>query len=491
MLALPLLAGQAATAGEVAWILGRSAAVIVLVVAGARVVFPWVTARMVATGSRELFTLTTVLAAVGTALVFGHFGLSLALGAFLAGMVVSESEYVGRMVDDITPLRDLFNSLFFVSIGMLVEPRLWLERPLPSLGLAVAVLGLKLLVAAGVALPLVPSRTAALAVGLGLAQVGEFSLVVAAEALRLGLLDPRQHELLLAVAVPTLVLTPFVLRAGSTLVQRRAATSAPVQALDLTGHVVIVGYGINGRNVARAMGLLGVPHVVVDLNPHTIHEVRQAGGHALEGDARRPDVLRAAGIEHSRALVAAVADAATTRAVVAEARGLNAEATIIARTRFLQEVEALHELGADQVIPEELETSLELMARVLRLYGAPPFVVAREKEALRRERYGLLLGDRDDEHPALATLCRVPGVVRATLDPGSPAVGRTLAGLELRRRTGATVVAVDRLGELQMSPPPDLCLKTGDGLVLIGDATALEAASELLGVPVAESPSTA
>jgi CPA2 family monovalent cation:H+ antiporter-2 len=483
MLALPLLAGHAATPGELAWLLGRSVAVMVLTVVGARFVFPWVTARIVASGSRELFTLTTFLAAVGTALVFGYFGLSMALGAFLAGMVVSESEHVGRMIDEITPLRDLFNSLFFVSMGMLVEPRLWLERPLLSLGLVAAIVAGKALLAGGVAWPLLRSGlAAAAAVGLGLAQIGEFSMVVAAEALRLELLGPAQHQLFLAVAVPTLVLTPFVMRAGCTAVRRRGAVTALPETMSLSDHVIIVGFGINGRNVARALGLLEVPHVIVDLNPYSVAEIRSGGGNALEGDARQPEVLQAVAIEQARGLVAAVADAASTRDVVATARALNPSAMIIARTRFLQEVEALHELGADEVIPEEFETSLELTGRVLQLYGAPQHVVEREKAVLRGEGYQLLRRSDLKPRQTLATLCQLPGVTSLMVPPGSPASGQTLRKIDLRRRTGATVLAVERDGELQINPSSNLTIEEGDRLVTFADGQAVTAMEAILAV---------
>jgi CPA2 family monovalent cation:H+ antiporter-2 len=481
MLALPLLAGHAATPGGLAWLLGRSVAVMVLTVVGARFIFPWVTARIVASGSRELFTLTTFLVAVGTALVFGYFGLSMALGAFLAGMVVSESEHVGRMIDDITPLRDLFNSLFFVSMGMLVEPRLWLERPLLSLGLVAAIVAGKAILAGGVAWPLLRSgMAAAAAVGLGLAQIGEFSMVVAAEALRLELLGPAQHELFLAVAVPTLVLTPFVMRAGCSAVRRRGTVPALPETMSLNDHVIIVGFGINGRNVARALTLLEVPHVVVDLNPYTVDEIRSVGGIALEGDARQPEVLQAVAIERARGLVAAVADAASTRDLVVTARSLNPNAMIIARTRFLQEVEPLRELGANEVIPEEFETSLELTGRVLHLYGAPQHVIEREKTVLRDEGYGLLRRPGDEAHPTLSSLCQLPGVTMVMVSPGSPAAGQTLREIDLRQRTGATVLAVERRGELQMNPSANLKIEAGDGLVTFADGQALTAMESIL-----------
>ncbi len=480
MLALPLLTGHATSALGVVWLLGRALAVVVLTMVGAQVLFPWVTARIVATGSRELFTLTTVLAAVGTALLFGYFGLSMALGAFLAGMVVSESEYVGRMIEGITPLRDVFNSLFFVSIGMLVQPRLWFEQPLLTIGLLVGVVAVKTLLTGAVALPLLRNPIAALTVGLGLAQVGELSIVVAVEASRLDLLAPAESDLFLAVMVPTLVATPYLMRLGSRLSRRSKIGVTAPKPVALSNHVVIVGYGINGRNVARALRLLDMPHLVIDLNPYSVAELLSSGTHALEGDARHSEVLVAAGFDRARGLVAAIADAASTREIVRTAQALNPEAVIFARTRFLREVGPLTALGADEVIPEEFETSLELAGRVLALYGAPPYLVEQEKAALRDEGYGLLRTGDEAPHPKLATLCRLPGLVRLVVEAESAAAGRTLRELDLRSTTRASVVAIERGRDLVSNPKADYRLKPGDVLISLADGDAFAALQELL-----------
>ncbi len=482
MLSLPLLAGRGGDSFEIAWFLLRSAGIIALTVVGARVLFPSLAARVVAAGNRELFTLTTVLVAVGTALVFGHFGLSAALGAFLAGMVVSESKYVSRMVDEITPLRDVFNSLFFVSLGMLVEPGLWLAHPVVSLGLVVVIVAGKAALAGIAVWPVVRNVKIAAAAGLGLAQIGEFSLVVAAEAGRLGLVDASAGELFLAIAVPTMILTP-----GLTALAHRLAGRAGCDApeVDLRDHLVIVGFGVNGRNVHQALASLGVPHVLVDLNPHTVRELQEAGEHAVYGNAEQDAVLRAAGVERARGVIIAIPDAASTREVVAASRRLAPEATIVARTRYVQEVEPLEVLGADQVIPEEFETSLELVGRVLEMYGAPPSMILDQKTALRRRHYGVLRSSDEVEisAPDFNELRHLVRLAEVEIAPGAPAAGKTLRELDLRRATGATVLAIRRGPEVRSNPLAETTLAPGDRLVIMADGECEARARELLRAP--------
>ncbi|MCU0304228.1 MAG: cation:proton antiporter [Thermoanaerobaculales bacterium] len=480
MLSLPLLAGHGGDPRQIVWFLARAIGVIVLTVVGARVLFPALAERVVAAGSRELFTLTTVLVAVGTAMVFGHFGLSVALGAFLAGMVVSESRYVSRMVDEITPLRDVFNSLFFVSLGMLVDPQVWLARPALSAGLiALVVLG-KAALAAVSTWPSVRDLRVAAAVGLGLAQIGEFSLVVAAEAGRLGLIAGSAYELFLAIAVPTMLLTP-----GLTFLAHRIAARAVGIAADvgLADHMVIVGYGVNGRNVHQALSAIGVPHAIVDLNPHTVTELREAGENAVFGNAEEEAVLRAAAVGRARGVIVAIPDAASTRQVVAAARRLAPGATVIARTRYVQEVEALEALGADQVIPEEFETSLELTGRVLEMYGAPSSAILEHKSALRRRHYGALRAAHRAERsdPALEELRDHLHLTEIEIADGAAAVGRSLRELAVRRATGATVLAVRRSAGVEANPSPDTVLGAGDRVVIMTDAACEDRVRRLLG----------
>jgi CPA2 family monovalent cation:H+ antiporter-2 len=488
MLALPLLAGRGGSARDVAFIAAESVAVIAGVIVAARFVVPWLCERIVATRSRELFTLSIVLIALGTAVLLGEFGVSMALGAFIAGMVISESEYVAQIVADITPMRDVFNSLFFVSIGMLLDLDLWLARPGLVAGLVAIVIVGKALIAALAVLPAVRSLGTAAASGMALAQIGELAVVVSVEGARLGLGSDTASGLFLAVTVPTMVATPFVLRAAGPLarwIEARRPGPAPSVEGDhdavLEDHVIVVGFGVNGRNVTRALAALEVPHVVVDLNAAAVREVTDGGGRGVYGDATRDAVLAAAGVGRARALIAALPDAAATRQVVAAARRLAPELTILARTRYVLEVEPLERLGTDQVIPEEFETSIELTARVLRLYGASEAMVKRERAALRAAHYGALRGtEAEDGAPTLEALRMAADLGRIEVEAGCRADRCSLRSLGVRQHTGATVVAIDRDGTLQPNPSPDLELQAGDVLLVYGTGDQLAAVRELV-----------
>jgi CPA2 family monovalent cation:H+ antiporter-2 len=498
MLALPLLAGQAGSARDVAFIAAESVAFVAGLIVAARFVVPWLFARIVATRSRELFTLSIVLIALGTAVLLGEFGVSMALGAFIAGMVISESEYVAQIVADMTPLRDVFNSLFFVSIGMLLDLDVWIARPGLVAGLVAAAIVGKALIAALAVLPAVRSLGTAVASGMALAQVGELAVVVAVEASRLGLGSDTASAMFLAVTVPTMIATPFVLRAAGPLARWiEVRRPGPIPAVDgdddrtLDDHVVVIGYGVNGRNVTRALAALEVPHVVVDLNAPAIREVTDGGGRGVYGDATRDAVLKAACVGRARAVIAAVPDAAATRQVVSAARRLAPEVTILARTRYVREVEPLEALGADQVIPEEFETSIELTSRVLRLYGASEAMVHRERQALRATHYGALRGAGPDEDvPTLEALRAAADIARIEVRGGCRADRCSLRSLGVREHTGATVVALDRDGVVRPNPSPDLRLRAGDVLVVYGTGDQFAAVRELASTPAADETSS-
>ncbi len=503
MLALPLLGGaRGATWERAALTVLASLAMVAAIVACARVLFPRFLGLVVRARSRELFTLSTLLVVLGTAWLGSRAGVSLALGAFLAGLVVADSEYAQQMLAEMVPLRDAFGSLFFVSVGMLLDPSLWWREPLATAGLGAAVvLGKAVIVGlAALAFGLGP-RVAVLA-GLGLAQIGEFSFILARAGAGHGLIGGEVYQRFLAVSVLTMVLTPFAallaarlapltdrigwLRAlavrGDRSDRLGGGRAGEAVAAAATDHVVVVGYGLNGRNVARVLRRLGVACVVLELNPVNVRAARADGETALYGDATSRDVLARAGIARARVLVVAIADAPSARQVVAVARVAAPRLKILVRTRYLGEVEPLYRIGADEVVPEEFETSLELAGAAMAAYGAPSRVVEREMARIRGERYDLLAAGGRAVRPQapLASLLGAADLAEVTVPAGGPADGVTLRALDLRGQAGASVVAVEREGAVTGNPAPDHRLGAGDVVYLWGQPEQIAAARSLL-----------
>jgi CPA2 family monovalent cation:H+ antiporter-2 len=476
---LPLLGGGDGEWGALARASGAAAAVLVVVVIGARFVFPWLAERAVRTRSQELFTLLTTVAVFGTALLVAEFGLSMALGAFIAGMVVSDSPYSQQIVSEMSPLRDAFNSLFFVSIGMLATPRIWFAEPLPFLALCLGIIVLKAFVVAPVALALLRNPWRALIAAVGLAHVGEFSFVVAQEAAELGLLTPDTHGQLIGAAVPTLIVAPLLIAAAGALERRRARrrpdAAEPAGEPVADSHVVLVGYGVGGRRVAEILDRLQVRFVLVELNAETVYRLRGEGLKVVYGDASREAVLRKAGVERAQALVVTVPDPAGARQIVARARALAPRLTIVVRTRYMLEVEELHRLGADEVVVEEWESALELASRVLGAVGAPTGAPSGDRSGAMTPPQG------DLSHAALRTLVSGTGYAHLSIPPDGAGHGQSLRDLDLRRRTGATIVGVLRGRTLVRHPAPDFELMADDELIVSGEPRDVEEVRTIVG----------
>jgi len=496
MLVLPFLAGRAGGGAlGLAIALGKAALVVVGVAVVARMVVPRALAAVLRTRSRELFLIAVILLGTLTALGTAIAGASLALGAFLAGLVISESDYAHQAMAELVPFRDIFLSLFFVAVGMLVDLSFVRAHPLVTLGgVGVVMVGKSLMAAAGPVLMGYAGRVALLA-GIAVSQIGEFSFVLATAGRSLGLLTDGLYQTFLAAAVGTMIVTPFLLQSGPAILDRlervipldrllpglRPPSVAPTDQ-PLASHVIIAGYGLNGRNLARALRAINAPYLIVELNAHAVRAARTQGEPAFYGDATREEVLRALGIQRARLLVAAISDPAATRRMVRVARGLNPSLHIIARTRYVTEIPELARLGADVVIPEEFETSIEIFARVLDHYGVPRSDIERLGDEIRASQYQALRTGAPTPFRLSATVAGVPEVSaeRIRLDPTSPVVGKSLAATELRTRTGALVLSITR-GETDLpTPDPLLQLEPHDVLTVVGQPHQLRAARQLL-----------
>ncbi|MBI3081608.1 MAG: cation:proton antiporter, partial [Gemmatimonadetes bacterium] len=335
-----------------------------------------------------------VLFGLGAAYVTASVGLSLAVGAFIAGLVISESEYGMQALSDVLPFRDTFSGIFFISVGMLLDMGLLIQRPLALVAVAGTVVLMKAVVAAAATYSLGRSLQVSVMSGLALAQVGEFSFVLAGVAVPLGLFPGDGYQLFLGASVASMLATPFVIGAAAPLAdvvcrlaRRPAIELLPHEADEvarLDDHVIIVGYGLNGRNLARVLRAAGIGYVILEQNGQVVRRARLAREPIFFGDGARHDVLERVGIGRARVIVFAISAPAVER--------LNPNIRIVVRTRYVAAMDDLSRAGADEVVPEEFETSLAIFARVLRLYGIPSNTIEREVAAVRGEHYGVLRG---------------------------------------------------------------------------------------------------
>jgi CPA2 family monovalent cation:H+ antiporter-2 len=495
MLLAPVLGGAAGGWGAVLRATGASLLVVGLLIVGGRFAVPWVLEKVVGVRNREVFTLSIVFLGLGAAYVTASFGLSLALGAFIAGLVVSESDYGLQALSDVLPFRDTFTGIFFISVGMLLDPAFVAERLVLVVGLTAGVIILKALVAAGAARTLGRSLQVSLVSGLGLAQVGEFSFVLASVGIAAGLMTDTLYQLFLAISVLSMLATPVLISAAPAVADAvgRWTRQPPLQLTTreyqavsvMKDHVVIAGYGLNGRNLARVLKAAGIPYVILEQNGQAVRRARLEREPIIFGDATRRDVLEHVGIDRARVLVFAISAAADTRRGIAVARHLSQDVRIIVRTRWIAELEELLRLGADHVIPEEFETSIEIFSRVLRLYGTPANTIEREVRAVRGEAYEVLRGLSlpDLRLESLKHFGLHTAVETVQVEPGARAIGNSPAGLALRRTTGATVVAAIRNDQTYHASDPEFRFEDGDIVVLAGSAEALAASARIFRSP--------
>ena len=460
MLFMPMLADAQAGTAVGNWVgIARSLLVVAILVAGGRVVVPWVLDRIVLLRDRELFTLCIGFFGLGAAFATASFGLSLALGAFVAGLVISESEYGLQAMSNVLPFHDVFSGIFFASVGMLLDARFLIAQPLLVVGATVGILLLKGLLCAAVVLSLRRGLQASIASGFSLAQVGEFSFILAGVGVPLGLFAGNDYQLFLAVSVLTMVATPFMIaRARPTAdgIERllgRSRFRVPLpdegSTVQLKDHTIIVGYGFSGRRLAHVLDSAGLPYVVLEQNGQAVRSARREGVPIFFGDGTRREVLKRVGCERARVILFVISSTADERRGVVVARGLNPAVRIIVRTRFVRAIEDLTRLGASEVVVEEFEASVELFALVLEFYEVPSNTIRRELDAVRSEHYSMLRGESrpDLQLDTLKHLGIHAALDLVQVEEGAPAVGGNASTLNLRRDTGATLVAVVRDGK--------------------------------------------
>jgi monovalent cation:H+ antiporter-2, CPA2 family len=490
MLAVPALAGASGRGLPAALAaLGKTAATAAVLVLAARFVVPRLLHALAETRQKAIFVVAVLFLVLGTALVATWAGLSAALGAFLAGLVISESDYGHQAMSDIAPFRDAFNALFFVSIGMLFDPRILVSEPL----LVGALLLLIVVGKAGFgALPVALlgfGLRPALIVGLSLAQIGEFSFILLNQGKSFDLIAANLYQAFLGAAIVSMAATPWLSEHSHALAARFSEEVARARrprtsesALPAEGHVLVFGFGHMGETLSRVLARAKVPFRVLDLNPERVRKGKARGLPIEYGDTTSASVLKHAGVERAREGIVLLSDPRATRQTLSLCRNLAPGLFLLARTRYLAEIPDLSALGADEVVAEEFETSLEISGRTLRRLGFSLPWVESETEGIRRS--------REDGFRRF----RAPDVAAARLEEALPGIriefvsvgpewhwkGRTLRELDLRAAGGAIVLAAVRDGQALVTPGADFALEGNDRLLLLGTDTALERTLELL-----------
>lgn len=507
VLILVLLPSLASAADGFDWLglgftLLKAAAFVALVqLVGTRFI-PWLLMRIAYTRSRELFILAILAVALGIALGAAEiFGVSLALGAFVAGVVVNESPLSHQVAADVQPFQEAFAVLFFVSIGMLVNPTYLLGNLGAVLAItALIVIGKPLItLLLGLLLPW-PAHTTLVA-AVSLSQIGEFSFILGQAGVTLGLLNQDQYSLILAGSLLSITLNPFMFRLPDPVERwlrripalwRRFDRQGPQPALpgpEIENHVVIVGYGRVGRHIEEVLTELAISHLVVEVDAGRIEALNQRGVPSLFGDAANSEVLNHAELGRARALVVSLPGQSNCERVVAAARRMAPNLPIIARAATETGVKQLAALGAQHVIHPELEGGLEIVRHTLLELGFPLQDISRYADTVRQEHYDLQV-NTEEEHRLLHALLEATQNIEITwsnLPANSPLVGQTLAEANLRARTGASIVVILRDRQALANPKSQTVFAAGDRIGLIGDHEQVRAAADLLAEVMDES----
>lgn len=492
LLLIPLLAGESGDFFSLGTAVGRMVVALALVGVGVWFVVPRVLDRVAQTRSSELFSLLALLIVLGSALSAETLGLTLAVGAFLAGVAASGSPYAHHLFSEVVPLRGVLLGIFFTAVGMFFDPGEVVAAPGTFVGDVVAITfgKIAIVVVAGTLL-LRQSLRVSLEAGLSLCQMGEFSFVLLGVASEAGLIEPVLQQRVVAASIATLLLSPFLIRFAPDIASRivdglRPPGLAPPdatvdEAVARSPRVVVIGYGPAGQTLIRLLKSLDVPFIAVDTNPSAAQAAAQSGEPLIYGDATRPQVLRHLRVWEARLVAVAISDPLATRRVVSRIRAMAPETPILARTRYVREVDRLSSAGASIVVAEEFEGSIELVARALECFDVPTGAIARFTEALREEGYGAIRAPAAlPLDPWLMELLDHTDTewVEVPMDlEGHP----TLGELDIRARTGGSVLVIDRGAKSHPNPPPDFSLQGGDRLLVLGGAENLMRVRQLLG----------
>ncbi|RSC92876.1 monovalent cation:proton antiporter family protein [Tenacibaculum singaporense] len=491
MLITPLIAGESTNVGmSILSLIVKSVIVIVITLISARYIVPKLMHAVAKTNSKELFLLVTFTLCFAIAFFTSEIGLSLALGAFIAGLIISESEYSHQATSIILPFRELFTSFFFVSVGMLLDLSFFLDK-IPTIMLLVLLVFITKSIIASIAVAALqyPTRTVLLT-GLSLFQIGEFAFILSKVGIEYNLLSAETNQYFLSVSIVSMMLTPFVIIFSERIANNFIGVSkkmgvAPTLVLDkniskigdlnLENHLIIIGYGINGSNLAKAAAASNIPFVVIEMNAETVRQEKSKGLPIIFGDATQDHILEAVHLSDARAAVIAISDNTATKTIIKNIRYHSESLYLVVRTRYVKETSELIALGADEVIPEEFETSVQIFTHVLQNFLVPEDDIDQLVDKVRADNYQLFKGEL--KHPKTYRPKNITDFNITCLRLNSDSnvfLGKPLKELNLRAVHGINILGIKRKDEVLDSIHPEEVLKQGDIIYVQGNQNKIE-----------------
>jgi CPA2 family monovalent cation:H+ antiporter-2 len=486
----PVLAGETIAGSALLELLFRGIGLVLLTLISARYVVPFLMFQVAKTRNSELFLLSVVVIGLAVAWITSAAGLSLALGAFLAGLIISDSEYAAQALGNVIPFRDMFMSIFFISTGMLLNLDMVITHLPLILAATLLVLVLKTFVNSLTTFLIGFPLHTTLLVGFSLAQIGEFSLISAKVGFENRILSETLYQEFLAVTVLSMVLTPFLMELGRYSAVSSQSLSLPKilvydryttfqredQEKEPENHMIIVGYGVSGKNIGVAAQKASIPYLIIEINPEAVREGKIDGEPMIYGDAGQKAVLEHANIKAARSIVVTAGDPISTSRIIEASKRLNPDIHVIARTHFLNNIENFYSMGADEVISDEFECSIELFSRALNKYMVPAKEIEIMCAQLRADHYGMF------RNPEMRrkSICELSldfsdvEIKSIRVEKQSEAAGKTLGDLNLRKNYGVNILAISRNHRLMYELGAETELSPDDILLLISPPEQLE-----------------
>ncbi len=491
LLFTPLLGGGTANLPREFLMLAlKTIFIIAFIYAGNRWLFPKLLHAVAMTRSQELFMMCIILILLSVALLTYEIGMSLAFGAFIAGLMISESEYSHNAFSDLMPFKDVFSSFFFVSIGMLLDLQFVIENPLLIIITVFLVILIKTIVSGFTAFVLGHTFTGTVVIGLSLAQVGEFSFILARIGLQNNILNDFYYQIFLAVAVISMALSPFMIKASKPFATLAGTLPIPKFLIDglspvpeieiplMENHIVIIGKDSRALNLAKMIRHMNMHFVSIIFDPMLAKKQQDKGDMAIYGDAIDDPTLKKAFVHTAGMVIVSVGDLIGAMAIVEKVRLLNKHVFILVRTKHVTDIEEIYKLGANQVIPEEFETAIDFFERILTRYLIPRIDIDTTVARIRDRNYGVFRDEKNDTR--FSMLHDIPNIeiTAYTVETGSPLVGKSLSETKLRTRFGVTILALKRGEIIFEHPDSSFRIEPGDIAYIIGKPEAISIASE-------------